>query len=157
MVRREIRADSPCQMLSVIVLRLLCVTNNSKICRQHVCCLQFSTAAVHAAEEQREAASKEAHRQALFPSLSSSSTPTKPSQPSVPGQSPIIRLNVKGISPAVCEWKLGVAVAKLMYSGAHVRHGLVSKLLCCNAHTAYIVVAEQTQVGYQGSICHSWT
>lgn len=40
--------------------------------------MQFSTAAVHAAEEQREAASQEAHRQALFPSLSSASTPTKP-------------------------------------------------------------------------------
>lgn len=40
--------------------------------------MQFSTAAVHAAEEQREAASKEAHMQALFPTLSSSSTPAKP-------------------------------------------------------------------------------
>ena len=40
--------------------------------------MQFSTAAVHAAEEQREAASKEAHRQALFPTLSSAFTPAKP-------------------------------------------------------------------------------
>lgn len=40
--------------------------------------MQFSTAAVHAAEEQQEAASNEAHRQALFPTLSSSSTPVKP-------------------------------------------------------------------------------
>jgi len=45
-----------------------------------LCHAQFSTAAVHAAEEQREAASKEAKRQELFPSLSSSSTPTRPAQ-----------------------------------------------------------------------------
>ena len=45
-----------------------------------LCRPQFSTAAVHAAEEQREAASKEAKRQELFPSLSSSSTPTNPAQ-----------------------------------------------------------------------------
>ncbi|KAL0035668.1 hypothetical protein WJX79_007021 [Trebouxia sp. C0005] len=41
---------------------------------------QFSTAAVHAAEEQREAASKEAKRQELFPSLSCSSSATRPAQ-----------------------------------------------------------------------------
>ena len=46
--------------------------------------MQFSTAAVHAAEEQREAASKEARRQAVFPSLSSSSTPAKPSPQNPP-------------------------------------------------------------------------
>ena len=45
-----------------------------------LCHAQFSTAAVHAAEEQQEAASKEAKRQELFPSLSSSSTPTRPAQ-----------------------------------------------------------------------------
>ena len=53
-----------------------------------ILCMQFSTAAVHAAEEQREVATKEAHRQALFPSLSSSSTPVKPAQFSSTGQSP---------------------------------------------------------------------
>ena len=46
-------------------------------------CMQFSTAAVHAAEEQQEAASKEARRQAVFPSLASSSTSAKP-----PSQNP---------------------------------------------------------------------
>ena len=51
-----------------------------------LCHVQFSTAAVHAAEEQREAASKEAKRQELFPSLSSSSTPTRPAQST--GESP---------------------------------------------------------------------
>ena len=48
-------------------------------------CLQFSTAAVHAAEEERVAASKEAERQALFPSLSTPTptpTPAKPAQTS---------------------------------------------------------------------------
>ena len=53
-----------------------------------LCHAQFSTAAVHAAEEQREAASKEAKRQELFPSLSSSSTPTRPAQST--GESPPI-------------------------------------------------------------------
>ena len=48
--------------------------------------MQFSTAAVHAAEEQREAASKEAHRQALFPALSSSSAPIKPAATNASGQ-----------------------------------------------------------------------
>ncbi len=62
-----------------------------------LCRVQFSTAAVHAAEEQREAASKEAKRQELFPSLSSSSTPTRPAQATgespqsvIPNQSPPI-------------------------------------------------------------------
>lgn len=45
-----------------------------------LCQVQFSTAAVHAAEEQREAASKEAKRQELFPSLSCSSSATRPAQ-----------------------------------------------------------------------------
>jgi len=53
-----------------------------------LCCAQFSTAAVHAAEEQREAASKEAKRQELFPSLSSSSSATRPAQST--GESPPI-------------------------------------------------------------------
>ncbi|DBB05197.1 TPA: hypothetical protein ACH3X3_010439 [Trebouxia sp. C0006] len=65
---------------------------------------QFSTAAVHAAEEQREAASKEAKRQELFPSLSSSSTPTRPAQSTGtaasstprPKLTPLVRLPQKG-------------------------------------------------------------
>lgn len=72
---------------------------------------QFSTAAVHAAEEQREAASKEAKRQELFPSLSSSSTPTRPAQSTGtsasstprPRLTPLVRLPQKGFintSPA---------------------------------------------------------
>lgn len=66
---------------------------------------QFSTAAVHAAEEQREAASKEAHRQALFPSLSSSSAPIKPAATNASGSAtprprltPLVRLQGKGAS-----------------------------------------------------------
>ncbi len=67
---------------------LFCTTKDDRlqllIC--WLCRVQFSTAAVHAAEEQREAASKEAKRQELFPSLSSSSTPTRPAQAT--GESP---------------------------------------------------------------------
>ncbi|KAL3147231.1 hypothetical protein ABBQ32_002726 [Trebouxia sp. C0010 RCD-2024] len=66
---------------------------------------QFSTAAVHAAEEQQEAASNEAHRQALFPTLSSSSTPVKPGPQNLaagsgprPRLTPLVRLPEKGSS-----------------------------------------------------------
>ncbi|DBB01557.1 TPA: hypothetical protein ACH3X1_000206 [Trebouxia sp. C0004] len=65
---------------------------------------QFSTAAVHAAEEQRAAASKEAKHQEVFPSLSSSSTLTRPAQSTgtsslstpQPKLTPLVRLPQKG-------------------------------------------------------------
>ena len=66
------------------------LTNGESVHRRlHLQCgvvrMQISTAAVYAAEEQREVASKEAHRQALFPSLSSCSTPAKPAHPNPTG------------------------------------------------------------------------